>query len=293
MGVKPRRFCSRRCLREHHRPRKPGPSCCEDCGSPIQQPTGKGRKKLICLDCREGRRRNAFPVGCATCGTCFRSRNHRAKFCSAECRWPRRPAASTCLTCNGRFQQGRVGQKFCSRECGARSSARRHPPRRRIYQCLHCGSPFNRRPYRTANKYCCRECAFDARRARATKDNFGLLAAWFLNWGADASPPNCSHPAVRTSHKARCRRFRVPYEPVNRAKVFAAAGWRCAICGCELLKRHTVNAGKLDSRSPTIDCIVPLSAGPGSPGHVRSNVQACCHSCNVRKSNSVAPQDAT
>lgn len=293
LGVKPRRFCSKECLYRHFHRRKQGPSSCADCGSPIEQPPGKGRKKVVCKPCALVRKRTARVAECASCGSSFRAGSESAMFCSDRCRWPVRPGLSVCVACGKTFIQRRSRQKCCSRECGWAAGAASHSPRRRVYQCLHCGSTFCRRPYKTANKYCSRRCAFDAKSVAADGDAFDMLAVWFANWGLDSAPPINGQVAASTSHKARCQKFGVPYEPISRAALFRDANWTCAICGCQMLRRHTVVAGRLDPRSPTVDCIVPLSAGPGSPGYVLGNVQACCHACNVKKSNSFAPHKAT
>lgn len=293
LGVKPRKFCSKKCLQKHFCHRKQGPSSCADCGSSITQPPGKGRKRVVCNPCYLNRKRTSRVAVCLSCGTQFRASSESAMFCSPKCRWPVRPGFATCAACGTAFRQRHARQKCCSRECGGVAGARSRQPRRHVYQCLHCGSPFYRRPYRTANKYCSRQCAFDAKSVAADGDAFDMLAMWFANWGLDSAAPINGKATASTSHKARCRKFGVPYEPISRAEVFSRARWMCAICGCQMLKRHTVIAGKLDPRSPTIDCIVPLSAGPGGPGYVLGNVQACCHACNVRKSNSFAPHNAT
>lgn len=289
-GVKPRRFCSSECCRQYHRPRLAGSPHCADCGCSITQPPGKGRKRAVCAECKAARKRRAMSVICISCGKPFSSSTRNAMFCSAGCRWRRRPAVVKCAACEKPFQQKHSMQKCCSRECGVVSGARSRIPIRRGFQCQHCGVPFHRRPYRTANKYCSRECAFGAKRLSSGGSAFAQLLSWFDNWGADALPAVASRG---TNHKARCRRFGVPYEPVDRDRVFRDAEWKCAICGCEMLRQHTVIDGRLDPRSPTIDCIIPLAAGPGTPGYVEGNVQACCHACNVRKSDSFAPSNAT
>lgn len=160
-----------------------------------------------------------------------------------------------------------------------------------MYQCRHCGTAFYRQPHKSANKYCTRECAFDAKRLRAAArlHPYEPLAAWLLNWGANSAPPVNGDRVRGTSHKARCMRFGVPYEPIRRSRVFREAGWLCGICGRGLLMKYTIQDGKVDPRSPTIDCIIPLAAGPGSPGYVYGNVQACCHACNIQKSDSIEP----
>lgn len=286
-GVKPRRFCSAACCRRNCRPPRVGSKSCADCGDAISQPPSKGRKRIVCSQCKITRKRNARAAVCLACGLSFRASSPRKSFCSQNCRWKSRPAASKCVSCGADFQQARVGQLCCSRACGHRASMlkrNQRPPR--VYQCLNCGAAFHKRPYRVVNKYCCRGCAFEHRRIRSDGSPASQLVAWFYNWGADHTPAKSSPPAIRTNHKSRCERFGVPYEPVSRRRVFEAAGWRCRICNCELLKYYTVIGGRVDPRSPTVDCVVPLSAGRGTPGYVYSNVQAACHACNVRKADS-------
>lgn len=292
LGCKPRKYCSSECLHKAHHHRLRGPSECADCKCPITQPPGKGRKRVVCGECKAARRLVAMPAVCVSCGSPFRSSSRIAMFCSDECRWARRPGMTTCAGCEKPFRQRSTRQKCCSRECGGRVGRQTRSLSRKTYQCLHCGRPFHRRPFRTANKYCGRDCAFEAKRVQSRRCAYSQLVAWFHNWSADALPPPPS-PPMCTNHKSRCQRFGVPYEAIDRESVFRAAGWTCAICGCEMLREYTVAAGRLDQRSPTIDCIIPLSAGPGSPGYVYGNVQACCHACNVKKSDSFASPKPT
>jgi hypothetical protein len=86
-----------------------------------------------------------------------------------------------------------------------------------------------------------------------------------------------------SGYKGRCRQYGVPYEPVPKKTVFEHDGYKCQHCG----KMCRVGA-KLRRDRPTVDHIVPLSIGPGSPGHVRSNLQTLCGHCNGRKGASVA-----
>lgn len=294
-GYKPRRFCSKRCLSVYNglKKRSRGPQSCQDCGQQIAQPPGKGRKRVICGQCYIQRKKNAHAVTCIVCGEAFRSQDKKAMYCSNKCRWPYRLVEKPCVVCGTVFRQKRSKQRCCSRECGAAASAAKPRKKRRVYQCLHCGRPFHRSPYRTANKYCSRECAFAKKRIRAEGDSFAELFSWFANWNLDASCFSARHPCASTSHKARCKRYGLPYEPINRLAVFRSAGWACQICGCGLLKKYTRVGGKVDPKSPTIDCIIPLSAGECSPGYVYENVQAACHACNVQKADSFVPRNAT
>jgi hypothetical protein len=84
-----------------------------------------------------------------------------------------------------------------------------------------------------------------------------------------------------TNHQARARRFGVPYENINHPLVFERDGWLCGICGDPVDREAKFPAPMM----ATLDHKVPLSRGPGSPGHVYGNVQ-CAHAlCNWVKNN--------
>lgn len=295
LGCKPRKYCSKRCLVAHHdeKKRSPGPRSCEDCGRSISQPSGKGRKRVICGQCYIQRKKTANIVTCVACGSAFRSQSKEAMYCSSRCRWPRRLAEKTCDACGVVFKQKRGKQMFCSVACVAAASGGKRGRKRRVYQCIHCGRPFNRHLHRTANKYCSRECAFARRRVQSEGDSFAEMLSWFANWNLDASCVVAPRPYSSTSHKARCKRYGLAYEPIDRLAVFRSANWACKICGCGLLRKYACVDGKVDPRSPTIDCIIPLSAAAHSPGYVYENVQAACHACNVKKADSFAARKAT
>jgi 5-methylcytosine-specific restriction endonuclease McrA len=74
----------------------------------------------------------------------------------------------------------------------------------------------------------------------------------------------------------RCQKYGVTYTRVNRAKVFRDSNWLCGICG------QPVNS-KLRYPNPlsaSLDHIVPLVRGTGSPGHVQANCQLAHFICN-------------
>ena len=282
LGVKPRKYCSKPCLRQATRPRNPGAEKCADCKNPLRQPPGKGRKRVICPACRIARKRKRDCVAsCRRCGREFAADRDDAAFCSTGCRWPSRLLESqkTC-DCGVTFTKR---TKYCSIACSIRHCKRND--RRKVYRCIHCYGLFGSRAYQTANKYCSRKCAFEARRLRCVGIASDSLSAWFHTWGDESHGAFLPRPA-RTSHKARCEKFGVPYEAVDRSAVLKRAGWVCYLCGRALLKRYTKDgSGRVSPASPTIDCVVPLSAGPGSPGYVYENVRACCLACNLAKSD--------
>jgi len=79
--------------------------------------------------------------------------------------------------------------------------------------------------------------------------------------------------------RRKARQAGAAVTPARRWFVFARDDWTCRICG-DLVNRTPVNYWDLDA--PTIDHIVPLSAG--GP-HAESNMQ-CAHMwCNSVKSD--------
>jgi 5-methylcytosine-specific restriction endonuclease McrA len=84
------------------------------------------------------------------------------------------------------------------------------------------------------------------------------------------------------THKKRAEKYGVPYELINRVKVFEMYGWKCAEC-----KKHTpkdIMRTFDNPDAPTLDHIVPISKG--GP-HLYSNVQLLCRQCNYMKSDAV------
>lgn len=74
----------------------------------------------------------------------------------------------------------------------------------------------------------------------------------------------------------RCQKYGVPYSKVNRAKVFRDSNWTCGLCGFPVNSRLRYP----NPLSASLDHIVPLVAGAGSPGHVQSNCQLAHFHCN-------------
>jgi 5-methylcytosine-specific restriction endonuclease McrA len=87
---------------------------------------------------------------------------------------------------------------------------------------------------------------------------------------------------VSGNHRKRARFYGVPYEPIDPVAIFVADDWRCGICHgriSQLLRWP-------HPRSAVLDHVLPLSM-PGSPGHVKSNVQAAHNRCNGIKGDRV------
>ena len=303
-------FCSTSCsakyrwksLRDSRR--EGGKSECAQCGVAFAvRAIGRPQKycSAACRNARKQSQRKRPPVRqrkCERCGDSFRSR-YRRQFCSGACRWPNRKGTTAiCVSCGKEFIKRESDIKCCSPKC----RQARQRAKRKIATCLCCQKPFHwRRMGRRSGKYCSRECAFEARRLRLPCTRFTRrrgtsiecqLSAWFHSWGNDTE--ECESLPLSGGHLRRCRQYGVPYESISEKTVFDAAGWKCQMCGCDLLRKQTIgDDGKIDPRSPEIDHIIPLSLGAGvSPGHVPSNVQASCRGCNSAKGNRLAPRPA-
>lgn len=86
----------------------------------------------------------------------------------------------------------------------------------------------------------------------------------------------------RGDFKARSRLYGVEYTVVDKTAVFERDGWKCQLCGRNVL-RHAKRGSRtkrLHPRTASLDHIVPMSKG--GP-HVERNVQCACLACNVRK----------
>ncbi|MGW0920379.1 HNH endonuclease [Streptomyces sp. NPDC002755] len=65
--------------------------------------------------------------------------------------------------------------------------------------------------------------------------------------------------------------------------MFRRNGWICQLCG--ILVDRAIRFPK--PLSASLDHIVPLSHGPGTPGHVATNCQLAHLGCNSSKGNRV------
>ncbi len=301
-----RKYCDQ--CNSRHRSEKPAD--CRVCGKPVPRGagTGRGRRRVTCSqECRRTldlKQKSPKRIKkCVKCSGLFWGYSKK-QFCSEQCRWPRRLCDTVkCNVCGVGFVRSHNTQRCCSDKCrkeaisrNIASNAVKSKARAKTLQCLCCGRPFRKKATgRNAGKYCSRECAFEARRLRlpcATVNNragsplYGQLAAWFHSWDSDTEPvQNVGHR--RGGHKWRCIKYGCEHQKFSLKSIFNRDGWVCQICREPLLPKWT-KVGESESphpRSPTIDHIVPLSFGPTSPGHVPSNVQACCWECNSRKGN--------
>lgn len=288
-------FCSKECRSPDRR--------CQECGRDIVGVTG--RTKFCSPECRAAKiardgaktverntaRRRTYQ--CINCGGTFWPKNKSRcafKYCSRECAFDARrrrlpdaidtrrrggltnrlaswflswgddqwPLVAACHGCGGRFYRQRNPNDGPHEKCGpCRHNESRERP------CDGCGVTIN------SARRLCDECA--ERRFRESRRK--------------------SKRAQRAKHgnactfRQRCKKYGVPYTKVSRAEVMERDNWECQLCGVELLRSFTTLEGTRtpDPRSPTIDHIIPLSFGPGSPGHVLPNCQAACFACNSER----------
>ena len=186
-----------------------------------------------------------------------------------------------CGTCGGTFNCGADNFKpskncpFChQRELNERAIARAEETARRRRErraaeiskeknCKECGKAFHSEFFSAV--YCSDECKKRAKnkaamRRRKTRIKEGR--------------------ASQTHHRKRARHYGVEFEPgITIAKLIERDGNACALCGCATDKNDR-EWGTFGPRYPTIDHIVPMSAGGG---HTWKNVQVACALCNSKK----------
>lgn len=244
-------------------------------------------------------------VRCAACAPVWRA--ERARIRNRNRIQPPRP----CEFCGREFTCIRQSTpvRFCSRSCGARSSMRSRPRKPAstscdlvLAQCLLCRDSFVvRGAVRSCPSEACRRYILYSRMYAAKgRPPPGVLVKYPCRGGCGAlSTPlrrqggwtcdTCKAVSIRRArererllgsgtHRARARRYGVPYEPIDRAEVFARDGWRCGICGKAVDRRikspHPMSA--------SLDHIIPMSLG--GP-HLPHNVQCAHFGCNSRKCN--------
>lgn len=165
---------------------------------------------------------------------------------------------STCKKCGEGFPIGRQQRSvgYCSRQCRRTAYLARNadlvsykPLPRAEKHCTECGAKFSGTDGR---RFCTPEHAVS------------------------------HHRKVYRDRKRASRRGAGRVGHVDRQIVFARDGWRCQLC-----KRPVSRRPKSRSMWPTLDHIVPLSAG-GS--HEYPNVQLAHMICNQRKHASGAGQ---
>ena len=83
------------------------------------------------------------------------------------------------------------------------------------------------------------------------------------------------------THKARCIKYNVAYQPINPYTIFYRDNWTCQMCGKPTPMELR---GTKDHNAPELDHIIPLSRG-GT--HAICNVQCACRRCNGLKGDKI------
>lgn len=202
---------------------------------------------------------------CAWCGKVVQRRvrksNDAGLCCSRLCGFAHRDAkrAASKVARLERAAKVKAEQKV-AREDGRirRAELRLHP--RPAHPCCICGKMFVPKTYKSVT--CSVLCASKTDAYKATARRSRIQRRRKLG---------------RDTYRKKARRLGVPYEPVNRMRVFARDGWRCQLCGTRTPKRLV---GAMVANAPELDHIVPFALGGG---HVWDNVQCACRHCNGQK----------
>ncbi len=205
------------------------------------------------------------------CGAAFSVRHGTTgRFCSVACanifNTGGRSRNRTCDMCGAAYVACDYRQRFCSRTCAKLDYPNRRWPSCRLYwhSCSRCSRTFA--TGRATARFCSDECA--ERRCRC---------------GAPIQPrrrscAGCVEAARKAGNRAyrarrRARRRAAVSEPFTVEAVFERDGWRCHLCGKQVLRDARVPHPK----APTIDHLVPLADGGD---HTRANVATAHFLCN-------------
>lgn len=106
-------------------------------------------------------------------------------------------------------------------------------------------------------------------------DTFTVVRGW---WHGSQRCKRCTTKRWKCGDPlGRAQLYGVDYEPIEPEAIFDRDGWTCQLCRSKV---RPWTPGTIDLLAATIDHIVPMARGGG---HLESNVQCACWSCNVRK----------
>lgn len=283
------KFCSRRCQYLHS-----GHIvviACEECGKPFDVTAAllqKGRKYCTRSCMRKALRSKEST--CENCGKIFSRHKHSRDsclYCTKACYFEAKRAGRVSVTYNYQASWHKGGRyasapsvRFARslpkvlRQCLA-ALLRASSEIEESSLCEVCGKLC----VAAGGPYCSRECAKQVR-VEASCDKCGKQ---FLRNGASRTRrcKRClkgKRNRLATNNRKRCRKYGVPYDPsLSSRVVFEMDQYVCYIC-----KRKTdPSLGHRHPRYPTVDHVVPLSAG--IYGHVIGNVRCACSRCNTHK----------
>lgn len=224
-------------------------------------------------------------TGCPRCGKAVLRTD--AKYCSLACSSESQRVLRCCVICGAVFRP-RHGNLACSQRCGwqllSRNASLRRERRRLDASARLVGLvPFMLAVYRLdCERKRARLCRICGQRFVSRFGQERLCSPACRRERRRQHKRQVRRRSGRTktgSHKARALARGARYERINRLAVFARDGWRCWLCGCRTPKR--LLRSYKDPSAPTLDHIIPISAGGG---HLWSNVQCACRQCNSIKS---------
>lgn len=294
---------------------------CKKCGKVFQS---ERKKKYCSVECQQLRPKKEFrPLACLWCEKNFEPVFSKQRFCCKKHGnayrnlHERRKHIYTCEGCGCQYRPKQVGRKrFCSRECYFTHIGKNGPISERVIElralaelhavsdgyytwanqwkvCQRCRAPFFGHK---AAVYCSGACR-QVYEPVGSKTVVCTTCNKPFQSSAGRNPTRCKRCIRRAASKVakkkygkefrkKARVLGVPYEPVNRLKVFERDGYKCGICG-----RKTKKGKKVPHpRAPTLDHIVPMAKGGG---HLYSNVQCACFACNWLASDSLSNKQLT
>lgn len=284
-------------VRSRHPAQQPRPDRpCRGCGCQVAQPR-RGAPKTMCNQCRRGRKLwpkhlTTYDLACNWCGQPFTTQCRLQKYCGRQCAChaSRRRTVTPCanpscfhvvLTCEAKAARGAI---YCCRQCCATSKKRalatcQNASCAKMFQPKRRADPHG---WRGINKYCSRECYYDARFGDARPRNRCSQHAISM----------ASQQALATGLRKKCKMLGVAFDPrCTRLAVLERDRWICQQCGIKCNREYRLDPLTLakDPANAEHDHIIALAI-PGSPGNVLSNSQCLCSACNRRKGKSASGQ---
>ena len=157
----------------------------------------------------------------------------------------------------------------------------------RMPECEVCGSLCKTQEARFCSPRCCGQ---NVHEVSCCKCGEGVKRRGVGKVGlCRACKQNAKREALRRiretcgrNHPSRARYYGVQCERFPRKMIFDRDGWTCQLCGTSVLRKTTYRKrdGKIHPRSPTVDCIVPMSKGGN---YEPDNCQTACFICNSKK----------
>ena len=160
-------------------------------------------------------------------------------------------AKAVCPGCNSVFIRRTAKSKYCNHACSVKHKRQLS---RKIRTCQGCGQEFWNPNRRGQVTFCSRGCYFKAIGSHVASER--ERNRWMNTRAKQAGI--------------------MPYETIDRQKVYERDSWRCQLCG----KRIPKDKCHPHPLSPSIDHIIPFEAG-GS--HTYDNVQAAHFRCNSKR----------